>query len=94
MLVPNIYGRAAHLHPVLVVVALLIGAETFGFIGAVVAVPLAAALQVGVEELYIKDVVATAERDRWWRGWRWSLLAQARRAHMRRPSVRVRSPHD
>lgn len=61
VLVPNIYGRAVHLHPFLVVVALLIGARAFGIIGALVAVPMAAALQVIVEHLYVKDVVESAE---------------------------------
>lgn len=61
ILVPNIYGRAVHLHPFLVVVALLLGARAFGIIGALVAVPIAAALQVAVENLYMKDFVETSE---------------------------------
>lgn len=64
ILVPNIYGRAVHLHPFLVVVALLIGARAFGLIGALVAVPMAAALQVLVENLYVKDVVESAEQSK------------------------------
>ena len=64
VLVPNIYGRAVHLHPFLVVVALLIGARAFGIIGALVAVPMAAALQVLVENLYVKDVVESAEQPK------------------------------
>jgi predicted PurR-regulated permease PerM len=62
ILVPLVYGRAVHLHPFLVVAALLFGAEAFGLLGALIAVPLAAALQVGVENLYIKDVVEAAEQ--------------------------------
>ncbi len=54
-------GGAVHLHPFLVVVALLFGAEAFGLLGALIAVPLAAALQVVVENLYVKDVVEAAE---------------------------------
>ena len=41
----------------LVVVALLFGGVAFGLLGALIAVPVAAALQVAVENLYIKDVV-------------------------------------
>lgn len=61
ILVPLVYGRAVNLHPFLVIVALLIGAKAFGLLGALIAVPLAAALQVGVENLYIRDVVEAAE---------------------------------
>lgn len=61
ILVPNIYGRFVRVHPVLVIVALLFGAEAFGLVGAIVAVPIAAALQVIVENLYVKDVVKDAE---------------------------------
>jgi predicted PurR-regulated permease PerM len=63
ILVPLVYGRAVHLHPFLVIVALLVGAKAFGLLGALIAVPLAAALQVGVENLYIKDVVEAAEQQ-------------------------------
>lgn len=61
ILVPNIYGRTVHTHPVLVIIALLFGGEAFGFIGAIIAVPIAAALQVGVERLYVREVVQEAE---------------------------------
>jgi predicted PurR-regulated permease PerM len=64
ILVPYVYGRAVHVHPFLVVVALLIGAETFGILGAIVAVPIATALQVVVENLYVKEVVEAAEQSR------------------------------
>lgn len=63
ILVPLVYGRAVHLHPFLVIVALLVGAKAFGLLGALIAVPLAAALQVGVENLYIKEVVEAAEQQ-------------------------------
>ncbi len=63
ILVPFVYGRAVRVHPVLVIVALLVGAKAFGLLGALIAVPLAAALQVIVENLYIKDVVEAAEQQ-------------------------------
>jgi len=61
ILVPLIYGRTVHIHPFLVIVALLFGAEAFGIIGAIIAVPIAAALQVAVMGIYVRDVVTPAE---------------------------------
>lgn len=63
ILVPLVYGRAVKVHPVLVIVSLLVGAKAFSLLGALIAVPMAAALQVIVENLYIKDVVETAEQQ-------------------------------
>ncbi|MGH2409071.1 MAG: AI-2E family transporter, partial [Chloroflexota bacterium] len=67
ILVPLIYGRMVHLHPFLVIVALLFGVEAFGLIGAIIAVPIAAALHVAVQAIYVKDVVAPADKA-WSRG--------------------------
>lgn len=75
VLVPNIYGRMVQIHPALVIAALLFGAEAFGLIGAIIAVPIAAALQVLVENLYVKDVVKEAEEHP--------------RPHLRRPPFDV-----
>lgn len=61
VLAPLVYGRAVHVHPFLVIVALLVGAKAFGLLGALIAVPMAAAIQVVVENLYIKDIVEAAE---------------------------------
>lgn len=49
VLVPLLTRRAVGLHPVVVIVALLIGIELAGLLGAVIAVPLAAVLQEVVE---------------------------------------------
>lgn len=62
ILVPLIYSHTVHVHPAVVVVALLFGAVAFGVLGAIIAVPIAAALQVLVENLYVKEVVEGAER--------------------------------
>ncbi len=61
IIVPNLYGKAVQLHPATVIIGLLLGARAFGIVGALIAMPLAAALQVLVEQLYIKDVVLAAE---------------------------------
>lgn len=84
ILVPLIYGRAVHVHPFLVIVALLFGAEAFGILGAIIAVPIAAALQVAVQGIYVKDVVEPAEKEqaRW--GGKRPIIDLARLARLRR----------
>ena len=42
---PKIVGTAARIHPVVVVFALLVGEQTGGLIGAVIAVPIASMVQ-------------------------------------------------
>lgn len=42
---PNVFGRALRLNPLLVILALLLGGHTYGFIGALVALPIAAVLR-------------------------------------------------
>ncbi len=50
-LVPKIMERAVRLHPLAVVLSLLIGGQVLGIAGALVAVPVAAALAVALDEL-------------------------------------------
>lgn len=50
ILTPRIMGESVGLHPGVVIVALLIGGDLFGFLGLLVAVPLAAVLKVFVDE--------------------------------------------
>jgi predicted PurR-regulated permease PerM len=52
VLVPRLMGRQVGISPVVVIVALLIGGSVLGIIGAILAVPTAAILQVLVEELW------------------------------------------
>ena len=47
---PRIQGRAVQLDPFLVVVAALFGAALLGVLGAILAIPCAAAIQIGVRE--------------------------------------------
>lgn len=51
VITPRIVGGSLGLHPVMVIVALLIGGDLLGFLGLLVAVPLAAVLKVFVAEL-------------------------------------------
>jgi len=46
VLTPRIVGQAVGLHPVVYILALLIGANLFGFVGLLVAIPVAAILKV------------------------------------------------
>lgn len=50
ILTPRVIGHSVGLHPALVIVALLIGADLLGFIGLLVAVPMAAVAKVFLEE--------------------------------------------
>ena len=51
VLVPRIMARQVGVSPVIVIVALLVGSSLLGILGAIIAVPTAAILQVFVEEL-------------------------------------------
>jgi predicted PurR-regulated permease PerM len=54
ILIPRIYGQTLRLSPLAVVVALLVGGQLLGIIGALLALPLAAGLRVLVEDLRIE----------------------------------------
>lgn len=51
-LVPRILGNRVGLHPVVVLASIMIGGELMGFGGILLAVPLAAAIKVGLEAMY------------------------------------------
>jgi predicted PurR-regulated permease PerM len=48
-LVPRVYGRTLNLPPIIVLIAVLAGAELFGIIGVLLALPLTAAARVAVD---------------------------------------------
>jgi predicted PurR-regulated permease PerM len=52
MVQPFVYGRAVELHPLIVIVAILIGAALLGVLGALVAIPAAAAVQAVVRDYW------------------------------------------
>ncbi|MDP9479921.1 MAG: AI-2E family transporter, partial [Actinomycetota bacterium] len=56
VLQPIVMSRAVDLHPALVVFALVVMGTLFGLLGIVLAVPLAAAVQVLVRELWVKKM--------------------------------------
>jgi predicted PurR-regulated permease PerM len=51
VLTPRIVGGSVGLHPAVVIVALLIGGDLFGFLGLLIAVPAAAVAKVFIDEL-------------------------------------------
>jgi predicted PurR-regulated permease PerM len=55
ILVPKVLGRSVGLNAVSVIVALAIGSALLGLIGAILAVPTAAVIQVLVDELVVRD---------------------------------------
>lgn len=58
---PYVFSQSLELPPTLVIVALLVGAELMGLMGALIAVPLLATLQVLVQNLYITPMEAEKE---------------------------------
>ncbi len=52
VIMPIVIGRAVHLHPVVTIFAVLVGLSTFGVLGGLLGVPVAAALNVTLHELY------------------------------------------
>jgi predicted PurR-regulated permease PerM len=53
---PNVFGRTLRLNPLLVIFALLLGGQIYGFVGALVALPIAAVLRETV--VYLKRHLA------------------------------------
>ena len=45
VIAPNVFGRTLRLNPLLVILALLLGGQIYGFVGALVALPIAAVLR-------------------------------------------------
>lgn len=56
LLEPLIVGRATHLHPLAVLVALTAGGVTFGILGAFLAVPVVASFNAGLKYVVRKDM--------------------------------------
>src|SRR5919198_637534 len=49
---PFVYGKAVQLHPLIVIIAILIGAALLGVLGALIAIPTAAAVQAVVRDYW------------------------------------------
>ena len=55
VVMPLVIGRAVHLHPVVTIFAVLVGLSTMGILGGLLAVPVAAALNVTLHEIYPEE---------------------------------------
>ena len=62
LLVPIILGREVRLHPVIIIIALLIGGEFLGILGMIVAVPVAAMIKVTHQ--WYRDLPSLVEETR------------------------------
>ncbi|MGZ4155155.1 MAG: AI-2E family transporter [Actinomycetota bacterium] len=74
VIAPRVMRRAIEIAPAAVIIAVLVGGTLAGFFGALLALPIAATIQIVVEQLYVKDrieevraVDAETARRRWWR---------------------------
>ncbi|MBL0215605.1 MAG: AI-2E family transporter [Myxococcales bacterium] len=54
ILVPRVYGRVLRLSPAIVIIALLVGGTLMGILGALIALPIAAGVQMVVRELRVE----------------------------------------
>jgi predicted PurR-regulated permease PerM len=55
IVMPVVIGRAVHLHPVITIFAVLVGLSSWGILGGLLGVPVAAALNVTLHELYPEE---------------------------------------
>jgi predicted PurR-regulated permease PerM len=63
VVMPLVIGRAVHLHPVITIFAVLVGLGTWGVLGGLLGVPVAAAINVTLHELYPEETGGHAEWD-------------------------------
>ncbi len=84
VIAPRVMRRTIAIAPAAVIVAVLIGGKLAGFFGALLALPIAATIQIVIEELYVKDrieevraVDAEDARLRWWHARRRAHAAAA-----------------
>lgn len=62
ILVPKVMGQVVGLNPLVIIIVLLVGASLLGIMGAAIAVPVAAALQVMLTHLVIPPLQRRAEQ--------------------------------
>jgi predicted PurR-regulated permease PerM len=63
IVMPLVIGRAVHLHPVVTIFAVLVGLSVWGVLGGLLGVPVAAALNVTLHELYPEETRHRPESD-------------------------------
>jgi predicted PurR-regulated permease PerM len=60
---PFVYRRAVNLHPLAVITAILIGSNLLGVLGALVAIPIAAAIQIALKDVWANRQTALVGAD-------------------------------
>jgi predicted PurR-regulated permease PerM len=60
---PRVQGRAVDMPAPLVILAVLIGGSLLGVVGALLAIPVAAIINVAVRELYLRDRIEAVEEE-------------------------------
>ena len=60
---PMLYGKAVQIHPLVAILALLMGAQVAGILGALLAIPAAAALGVIFSELFGSSLRPPEDED-------------------------------
>lgn len=63
IVMPLVIGRAVHLHPVVTIFAVLVGLSVWGVLGGLLGVPVAAAVNVTLHELYPEEIGHKPEGD-------------------------------
>ena len=63
IIMPLVIGRVVHLHPVVTIFAVLVGLSVWGVLGGLLGVPVAAALNVTLHELYPDEIGVQPEGD-------------------------------
>ena len=81
VLQPLVYGRTVEMSPLLVLISVLIGASLAGLVGALVAIPIAASVQIVIRDVYARSELSRAEES--------GLLVVSRA----RPPARPHLPH-
>jgi predicted PurR-regulated permease PerM len=63
IIVPRVMSKAVELHPLAVLLALMVGGELMGVMGAVLAVPVTAAISVVVDEIRAERLAPTVDAE-------------------------------
>lgn len=63
VVMPNVLGRAVHLHPLVAMFAVVVGTTAFGILGTFLAVPVAAAVNVAMHEFFPAELGVLPGQD-------------------------------
>ena len=58
LIMPNVLGRAVHLHPLVALFAVVVGSTAFGIVGTFLGLPVAAAISVALHEFFPAELGA------------------------------------